>query len=533
MQKTLSLHFLKVLSLCVLFLLISTGVGFAHNREDKFLMIHLDGISSEALFEELEKGNLPHLAKLVANGKQIKYGVTVFPPITPPVVSRLKTGLDNSEGIVGWAYIDPDTGRKVNQVEVFLQMLSHIDRRSHHQFFFKFPILTELVGISLLNLDRLWETHDVLEFYWIYADSMGHSHGREAYLKGLRKFDSYLGLAVASGQLEGANIIFYADHGLSTENVEVIRDKRIVSKMLGDDLNYMFYPNIFLKDSGKKMAYAKQIAEETPIDIALIRESHTKIIGYYHGGFFEVNGDNGTYQYNFNDEDYFGYTELNYNHEFLTKDEWLQLTRDHLFPATPPILFDYLAHKDVGDIVILLNAPQISYYKPNLKAHHSGVTSTDMLIPILFTGPAFKGLDPPEEMWIYELFSEHLPMVDFQAQKHRERHSLTISYPLEAELGFSPAYRWRSGVSISQTNLAPWLEFDLYSSFLTRLWVGARYSNHKLNWRLNVEGFLSDFKVRWLKHQDEPGVFSVHWQFDDQMELTVTSKKQLGLSILF
>lgn len=533
MQRTFGSHCLNVLSLFILILFMSTKPSFAKDREGKFLMIHLDGISAEVLFDELAGGHLPHLAELAKAGQSIKYGVTGFPGETPPVMSRLKAGLGSSEGIVGWAYVDPATGEIVNVVEVFLQMLSHIDRLSHHQYFLKFPILTELVGVSLLNLDRLWETHDLLEFYWIHADSMGHSHGKQAYLEGLRKFDSYLGMAAASGQLDGANIIVYADHGLTTGDVVVVRDKRIIAEMLGHDLNYMFYPNIFLQDPAKKAVYARRIAEETQIDLALIRESDKTILGYYQGGSFEVNGANDKYQYKFSGDDFFGYTELNYNWEFLTSNEWLQLTKDHLFPAAPPILFDYLAHEAVGDIVIVLNDPQISYYRPNLKAHHSGLTSSDMRVPILFTGPAFKDLELPEEIWLNELFSEHLPMVDFQAKKHRERHTFTIKYPLEAELVLSPAYRWRSGVSLSQANLAPWLEFDLISSFFTRFWVGARYGNQKLNWRINAEGFLGDFKVRWLKHQDEAGIISFHWKVSDQLELMATSKKQLGFSFSF
>lgn len=533
MNRSKITHSTTPFTIILALIFICTAPGLAKNRADKFLIVHLDGISSEYFYEELEEGHLPNTANLFADGHALKYGVTVFPGKTPLIVSRLKTGFDNSEGIVGWAYIDPDTGRKVNQVEVFFQMLSHVDRRSHSLFAFKYPGLTELAGLSLLNLDRLWETHDILEFYWIYADSQGHSNGKDSYIKGLHKFDSYLGLAMESGQLEGSNVIFYADHGLTVENVEVIRDKRLIKKMLGDEMRYMFYPNIFLTNPERKEEYAQRIVSETPVDLGVIRNSESTILGFFDQGSFKVTTKGGKYQYKYEGYDYFGYADLGYNQEYLTKDEWLKLTRAHKYPASPPILFDYLNHKDVGDIVIVLNAPKISWYKPNVKAHHAGLTSNDMRIPILFTGPAFEDVHPPEEMWIYDLFSKYLTMVDFDAPKHQERHFVSLQYPLEAEVSFSPAYRVRTGLIVNEEQLTPWLELDLYSSFLTRFWVGGRYHNQQLDWRLNAEGFIGDVKVSWLKHQNDPGIFSLNYRINDHMELSVNTKKQLGISVLF
>ncbi|HHU62393.1 MAG TPA: alkaline phosphatase family protein [Natronincola sp.] len=523
-----------ILTLCIItvFTLLVNITAYA-TRENKFLMIHLDGTPSGLFYELLEMGELPNIDKLTSPGHQIKYGVSIFPGKTPLIVSRLKTGAKISEGLPGWAYIDHQTGKKVNQVEVFFQMLSHIDRRSRSQFFLKFPLLTELNGIALLNLDRLWETHDVLEYYWIYADGQGHSHGKEAYIEGLKKFDYYLGLVMDSGQLDGANVIFYADHGLTMENVEVIRDKKIVTKMLGKEVKYMFYPSIFLRNPKKKGVFAQRIVAETPIDLAIIRKSSEKVVGYSLNGYFEITGQNDRYRYTFDGEDYFEYTKLPYNQEFLTRKEWITLTKDHKFIASVPAIFDLLQNPNAGDIVIALNAPKISWYKPNLKAHHAGLTCSDMCIPILFAGPAFKDVVPPEEMWLNDLFSEHLTMVDFEAKKHRERHQISFSYPIGIEFVFSPAYRWRSGLTIEPEGVNPWLEFDLYSSFLTRFWIGTRYHNQKLGWRINLEGYLGDLKARYLLNKDEQGTISVHWRFHENAEVTLSSKKQLGISIIY
>jgi len=53
--------------------------------------------------------------------------------------------------------------------------------------------------------------------------------------------------------------------------------------------------------------------------------------------------------------------------EFLTRKEWITLTKDHKFIASVPAIFDLLQNPNAGDIVIALNAPKISWYKPNLK----------------------------------------------------------------------------------------------------------------------------------------------------------------------
>jgi len=46
-----------------------------------------------------------------------------------------------------------------------------------------------------------------------YADGQGHSHGKEAYIEGLKKFDYYLGL-VMDRTIRWSQRNFYADHGL-------------------------------------------------------------------------------------------------------------------------------------------------------------------------------------------------------------------------------------------------------------------------------------------------------------------------------
>src|SRR5690554_3034137 len=144
MKKYIYIRSLKTTWLAILAVFLICTNGFARNREDKFLIIHMDGLSSETLFAELEAGSLPNIAKLFAGGEQIKHGVTVFPGETPLIVTRLKKGLNSSEGAVGWAYVDRETNRAVGTVSVFLDMMSVVCRPSRSQFVLQYPVVNHL-----------------------------------------------------------------------------------------------------------------------------------------------------------------------------------------------------------------------------------------------------------------------------------------------------------------------------------------------------------------------------------------------------
>src|SRR5690554_3272895 len=162
----------------VLFFSIGNMSVNAGTENDKFLVIHLDAISSLDLFEQLELGYLPNLAEIFSKGQMIKHGVTLFPGGTEIMLTRLKKGLDNSEGpVVGWGYFQQDTGRKMTTVPVFLKKLRHLDARSRDHYLLALPPLHHLAGLSLLYLERIWETQDVIEFYWFNTDLAGHMFG--------------------------------------------------------------------------------------------------------------------------------------------------------------------------------------------------------------------------------------------------------------------------------------------------------------------------------------------------------------------
>ena len=521
------------LSMIVLVVLLLGSTALGRGRENKFLIIHLDATSSEDFFAALEAGHLPNIADLFQNGQHVRHGLTLYPGGTEIIMPRIKLGADNSQGkSIGWGYLDRENDREVGIVPVFLEMFSGFPRRSRHHFAVGLPPLHHVSGLSLLNLDRIWETQDVVELYWFHSDVAGHMFGREAHLKSLRTLDHYLGVVAKSGRLDGANLVLYSDHGMVTKGVETVRYHAMLTELIQDELRYLDYPNIYLHDPDEKYRLAQEIAENTEVDISLVRVSEDLVRGYTSHGYFEILHKDGTYVYSAVGDDYFGYQALGLEGVYLPKDEWLRQTKEYIYPALPPNFYNYLSNPQVGEIVAILDSPKIPRAVTAMKGNHSGVTSTDLLVPLLLVGPAFQGQEQIEEFWLHELYTVHLPMIDFETKELRERHMVSLGYPGRFELVLSPAARWRGGVSLSEQGLRPWLEYDLYSSFLTRVWIGANLGNEGLGWQVRMEAFLGDLGVSMLKRSGEEGLLHFHWRFTDRTELTI-AKGMAGISLLF
>jgi len=70
----------------------------------KFLIFHLDAVSSQNFFQYMEEGYLPNPKAVFEDGHMIHHGLSLFPGGTETAVPQLKEGLDNSTGGVGWGY---------------------------------------------------------------------------------------------------------------------------------------------------------------------------------------------------------------------------------------------------------------------------------------------------------------------------------------------------------------------------------------------------------------------------------------------
>jgi len=72
----------------------------------KFLIFHLDAVSSQNFFQYMEDGWLPNLKAVFEDGHMIHHGLSLFPGGTETAVPHLKEGVDNSTGGVGWGYYE-------------------------------------------------------------------------------------------------------------------------------------------------------------------------------------------------------------------------------------------------------------------------------------------------------------------------------------------------------------------------------------------------------------------------------------------
>lgn len=501
-------------------------------NDDKFLIIHLDAVSSVDFFHQLELGSFPNMEAIFESGQRVKYGVSLYPGGTEIVMPRLKQGLDNSQHrSVSWGYYDRETGKKYGGVSIFFDMFGGFARHNRHQFVLGFPGLHHLAGLSLLNIEYLWENHNVVEFFWFHTDAVGHFFGRKSHLNSVKALDYYLGVAEKAGKLQEINIVIYVDHGMSMDGVKVVRPVPQVSKIIGDALLYFVYPNIYLENPELKADLAEELIDKGSFDLALLNLDSETMGGYHADGYFKITKQGSKYAYEWWGRDYFSYDSLGYAGAYLSKEEWLSVTRDHLYPAVPPNIFNYLSNPYVGDIVAILDRPHIPYSIHTSRGNHNSLTNTDLLVPLLYTGPAFAEVEPFEEFWLHELYTEKLPMIDFTQKPRRENHFLFLAYPLQAQVSLSPSYRHRLGVDISPFGIEPWVQYDVYRSFLSRVWVGAGWRG-KFQPHVEIEGFLGDFSLVWNKRYGETSETKVRWRLSEQVNLKI-SKNSLGVEVAF
>jgi hypothetical protein len=456
----------------------------------KFLIFHLDAVSAQNFFQYMEEGYLPNLKAVFENGNIIHYGLSLFPGGTETIYPRLKEGLDNSTGdTVGWGGYDRDKEQIIPQYKAFLYLFSHLPRRAKASIIYGIPGFDTFMFLPLLNIPELLETYEVVEFIWFTTDALGHALDQRLYRASIRRFDRYFGNLIKRLNLNEVNLILYCDHGMSFGDFSVINQDKEIKRIVGDNLRIFAYPNLYLKNPEVKDEVAKDIILESEIDFAFYKEDPHRVIGYSDQGKMIFEEKEGKIQYLFEGEDVFGYYSSGYKGEWLSAQNWLSLTRESRFPAVPINLYNLLSNERAGDIVIVINPPKIPYTNLHYKANHAGVTNTDLMIPILLKGPDLEHLYNREEMWLHNLYPS-IPELDFKnLEPEREKNSFSIlggnyygEYNLGYEISLSPAYRWNLGFRFSDDIYRSWLEYDLYSSYVIRLWtgVGLQYQKESL-----------------------------------------------------
>jgi hypothetical protein len=451
----------------------------------KFLIFHLDAVSSQNFLQYMEEGYLPNLKAVFENGHTIRYGLSLFPGGTETTIPHLKEGLDNSTGEVGLSYYDRDKEQIISQYKTFLYLFSQLPRRAKASFIYGIPGFDVFMFLPLLNIPELLETYGVIQFFWFTTDALGHVMGPKLYEASIRRFDRYFGNLVKKLNLDEVNLIFYCDHGMSFGRFINIPQGKEIKRIVGNNLQAFTHPNVYLKNPDKKDKVAKDIILESEIDYAFYRENSHRVVGYSDQGKMIFEEKEGKIQYLFEGEDVFGYYISGYNGEWLSALDWLSLTKESRFPAVPPNIYNFLLNKRVGDIVIVINPPKIPIFYFPYPANHAGVTNTDLMIPILLKGPELEHLYNREEMWLYNLYPS-IPELSFEnLEPEREKNSFSFwggdggEDNLGYEISLSPAYRWNFAFQFRDDIYRSWLEYDLYSSYLIRLWAGVGFEYQK------------------------------------------------------
>jgi len=550
MLKINSTYFKKISSsgilpiLCVLTIaIILLSFSITGLASPKFLIFHLDAISSQNFFQYMEDGDLPNVKAFFEDGHIIHYGLSLFPGGTENAVPHLKEGLDNSTGIPGWDYYDRDKERVVRGYINWFRLVSYISRRARACFIYGAPGLDPFSFLPFLNIPELLETYGVIEFYWFATDALGHFMGPKLYEASIRRFDRYFGNIVKKLNLNEVNIILYCDHGMSFGRFINADQRKEIKRIVGDNLKIFLRPHVYLEDPDKKDKVARDIVLESEIDFAFYRDNPHRVAGYSDQGKMIFEEKEGKLRYLFESEDVLGYYSTGYKGEWLTDLEWLSQTRDSKFPGVPPNIYNLLSNEKTGDIVVVINPPKIPVHFP-YPANHGGLANTDLMVPILLKGPQLEHLYGREEMWLHNLYT-NIPELSFENNEPvREKNSFSFwgsgyGEPNSGfEMSLSPAYRWNFGFHYSDDIYRSWLEYDLYSSYVMRLWTGAglQYNGQDLDAlvqaRLQIDLGKIQFNYggQFTREGWEINTKELVYQINDQLALEWLIPNGFGLS---
>ena len=456
-----------------------------------YLIFHLDAVSAHDFYRELEEGNLPNIEALFEGGIQIKHGLSLYPGGTEMIYPRLKSGTGNHEGgSISWGYLDREADQLVSEPPGFLDLVRQFPRRSQSFFLYGIPVFHHLAELSLLNVKDILDTYGFAEVLWFHTDVVGHLLGPKAHLQSVYSFDRAIGNFLPVDQLDQVNIILYADHGMSFGDIELIDLKAIFKKTLGE-YRFYSYPNVYLNEEVNKAEKAQELVANG-IDFVFYRLGDT-VIAHHSQGTFALNGQDGKVSYTYSGEDPFDYYINGYSGEFLSSEEWLELTKHLRFPAAPPNIYNYLHNPNVGDFVVSLIAPKLPATIRANAGNHAGLLHSDLLVPVLFKGPDLQHLEDLEHLWLHDLYSVYVSDIDFSYVPKREANSLTFfgfgsEYP-GVGLQHSAKYRLRGelfAVPTQQTRIG--FEYDVFSSFLSRNWlgIGAQFAGNASGFYLQV-----------------------------------------------
>jgi hypothetical protein len=470
--------------LLFLFLIIAAplrGEAVTNENSPKYIVIHICALSTHHMKTEMEAGNLPNLEASFRDHGMIESAITYIPSKTPNVISNIRRGIPVEKSrSLSWSWVHKETGESASSTSVLMDMIRSVSRTAALNGFYGVPGSHLLSGIALSNLPELLDDYHVLEFYWFAVDTNGHLFGEENFLRKLRQFDKQFGKLMRRLDDE-VNVIIYSDHGMVFEEGVRIEDK--VKTMFGDRITVASYPNLYIDEPTQAKSTARTILEDTPVDFTFFKSDDSRVTGFHDHGRITIRKKEERFYYSYEGEDPFGYYALGYRGEGLTGDEWLYLTYDMEFPASPVSIYSYFFNPTSGDILMLFDESKFSRTGYSRSGNHGGFTYKDMSIPIFLRGPDLKHMYDRETLWLQDLFLE-IDDVPFGHTPARDDHYLGWRYNPENNLStmqvsISPYYRWRIGTEFDMDgaydidNYFFWGKFDLIRGFLIRLWIGA------------------------------------------------------------
>lgn len=535
---------IRILFIISTLLLLNTDYLNAKDQEPvKLIIIHLDGVSSDELFGQMRKGNLPNLEAYFSQGGMIENTLTYYPTKTPHVISSIRsaTKVRDTE-LVGWLSTNQIDSVETTPNQAFLQMAASASRIAQTNLVYGAPLLDRLAAPALGNLIDMIPIYNVMEFYWYATDTYGHLWGAEALIRKLQQFDRHFG-RFARQLDDRINIVIYADHGMSYDKGVNVADD--ITAITGELLNSFSYPNLYLTNRDSIDLIARRVLAETDVDFTFYRMDEQTVRGFYGNSVLEFREERGRVRYTVEGHDPFSYYEKGYEGAYLNEDQWISFTNTFEYPLTPFIISEYLRNPLSGDIVTALRSG--TYYQTlySRRGNHGSFGRNELVVPLLIRGPLFEHLYDKTYLQLENLFDE-VPDIEFDQKPKRDTHFLLSRYNPDnktsvSRFAFSPEYRWRFGMEISHNNFESvhytqmWGAYDVFRSYLARLWLSAGV-DFRDERALPVLGVQHEYRIRRLelytnlttagKHS-----FTISFTVSDFLKLQFTNFNSGGIRI--
>lgn len=532
-----------LLQFTLIVLLLPFGLSASGNDSPKLILIHMDAVSSKALMEELHKGNMPNIERIFYDKGLKEKAITYFPSKTPFVISSIRDAKPITEGdVVGWEIPDYNDEQSLKIADSFLLMAFSKMRLARANLIYGLPVLNRLADIALMNSIDYFDDYKVLEFYWYEIDTYGHFKGQEEYLERLRQFDRRLGRFIDKLD-DDINVVIYADHGMVFG--EGIRIEDDMKNIFGDRLKAFSYPTVYLTDPDEREIIAKEITEKTELDFAFFIHNENSVKGFSNGNTLFFDFKDGTFRYRYEGNDPFKYFENGYDGEFMSADEWLRFSADLEYPVTPVVVYWSLQNPNTGEIVTSFNDEKYAETGYSRSGNHGGFTGTELVVPVLVKGPNVEYIGDFELLWLQELFNE-IGDFEFRQTPRRDSHFISSRYltrnkSTRTEIAISPYYRYRFATEIDFGSYDSarfgrlWGQFDLYRSYIARLWFGAGvdfYGPDTIGMLLIKHEFhVQKFSVRTLVSTAGNHRFTLGYSINKNFAVEVTNFTQVGFRL--